>query len=186
MSETTDRLLTLEPLITVVRDALSGAGWKLSGLEKTTSHEFVGRWEGGGSRRAYLFFHCDRVADFVRIDSFLEESPRGLRGDLALVFAAPELADLTPMPQFLAALSRMTVDCMPEGYKIILSVKLRLEGPREDPRDAETEVRLRLPIPAGAIDAGGYAVSSLVSLAVAGFERMTGHETFAMLGDPRG
>src|SRR4051812_43482453 len=50
-------ILTLEPLIEAVRQGLEAAGWALSGLQKTTSHEYAGRWDGESSRSAYLFFH---------------------------------------------------------------------------------------------------------------------------------
>ena len=49
-------ILTLEPLIDVVRAAVEGGGWSISGLQKTTSHQFEGRWEGEATRSAFLFF----------------------------------------------------------------------------------------------------------------------------------
>ena len=48
-------LLTLEPLLDAVRLGVEDAGWTLSGLQKTTSHEFDGRWAGESTRSAYLF-----------------------------------------------------------------------------------------------------------------------------------
>ena len=48
---------TLEPLIDAVRDGVEGKGWSLSGLQKTSSTEFEGRWAGQTTRSAYLFFH---------------------------------------------------------------------------------------------------------------------------------
>ncbi len=35
-------LLTLEPLIDAVREGVEAEGWELSGLQKTTSHQFEG------------------------------------------------------------------------------------------------------------------------------------------------
>ena len=52
-----DEILTLEPLVDAVREGVESAGWHLSGLQKTTSLEFEGRWEGESTRSAYLFFH---------------------------------------------------------------------------------------------------------------------------------
>ena len=87
-------LLTLEPLIDSVRRGVEGAGWELSGLQKTTSHQFEGRWEGASSRRAYLFFHLPDGPDHVSVDVFLDETTRGLTGNLALVIEGRPLTDL--------------------------------------------------------------------------------------------
>ena len=46
MSAARESVLTLEPLIDAVRDGVEATGWALSGLQKTTSHEYAGRWEG--------------------------------------------------------------------------------------------------------------------------------------------
>jgi hypothetical protein len=35
-----DPLLTLEPLIEAIRSGIEDSGWELSGLQKTTSHQF--------------------------------------------------------------------------------------------------------------------------------------------------
>ncbi len=186
MSKASDPLLTLEPLITAVQDALSGAGWELSGLEKTTSHQFEGRWEGESSRRAYLFFHSDRAPDFVSVDVFLDETSKGLSGNLALVVEGPELARLGPTRELLTSLAQMTLDCMPEGYHTPLTVRLRLEGPKEDPDEAECEIRLKLRIPAKAIGAGADAVAALASATAGAFERAMEHDAFKLLEDGGG
>jgi hypothetical protein len=78
-------LLTIEPIIEAVHEGVEGAGWLFSGLQKTTSHEFAGRWEGETSRSAYLFFHRPGDPDGVSIDVFLDETSRGMKGNLALV-----------------------------------------------------------------------------------------------------
>jgi hypothetical protein len=181
MPSTNEPLLTLEPLIDAVRDGVSGAGWKLSGLQKTTSHQFEGRWDGESSRSAYLFFHSDRYADFVSVDVFLDETTKGLRGNLALVVEGPELSGLGPMKELLSSLAHVCAECLPEGYRTPLTVRLRLDGPDQDPDDAESEVRLKLRIPATAMKAGGDAVSALASGAVAAFELVLVHEDFGAL-----
>ena len=114
MTKTSEPLLTLEPLIEAVRDGVSGDGWELSGLQKTTSHQFEGRWDGESSRSAYLFFHSEAFPDFVSIDVFLDETNKGLRGNLALVVAGPELSELGPMEQLLSSLPRsVPTVCLP-------------------------------------------------------------------------
>ena len=85
-------ILTLEPLLEAVKEGLEGAGWELSGLQKTTSYEFEGRWAGDSSRSAYLFFHSEEVPEWVSLDVFLDETSRGLKGNLALVVDGPELS----------------------------------------------------------------------------------------------
>ncbi len=186
MTTTSEPLLTLEPLIEAVQDGVSRAGWELSGLQKTTSHQFEGRWEGETSRSAYLFFHNERAPDFVSIDVFLDETSKGLKGNLALVVEGPELASLGPMKELLTSLARMTEECMPEGYRTPLTVRLRLNGPDQDPDEAESEVRLKLRIPAKAMRAGANAVSALASAAVAAFERAMAQEEFRLLHDRGG
>ena len=87
-------LLTLEPFLDAVREGLEEAGWELSGLQKTTSFEFEGRWAGDSSRSAYLFFHRPDVPDWASVDAFLDETSRGLKGNLALVLDGPVLTEI--------------------------------------------------------------------------------------------
>jgi len=169
-------LQTLEPFIEAVQDGITLAGWVLSGLQKTTSHQFEGRWKGESSRSAYLFFHNDDSPDFVSIDVFLDETTKGLKGNLALVVAGPEMGLLEPMPDLLAALAKVTADCLPDQYHTPFVVRLRMDGPEDDPRTAETEIRIKLTIPSEAMDAGASAVSALVSATTTAFERSLEHE----------
>ncbi len=74
MTDDSQPLLTLEAFIEAVQDGITRAGWVLSGLQKTTSHQFEGRWQGEDSRSAYLFFHNDESPDCVSIDVFLDET----------------------------------------------------------------------------------------------------------------
>ncbi len=176
MTDTARPLLTLEPLIEAVQDGITRTGWVLSGLQKTTSHQFEGRWQGEDSRSAYLFFHQDEGPDFVSIDVFLDETSRGLKGNLALVVSGPELELLEPMPDLLTALAKVTADCLPGLYHTPFVVRLRMDGPKDDPRTAETEVRIKLTIPSKALEGGADAVSALASATTAAFERALGHE----------
>jgi hypothetical protein len=181
MTMTSEPLLTLEPLIEAVRDGVSRAGWDLSGLQKTTSHQFEGRWDGQSSRSAYLFFHSESFPEFVSVDVFLDETTKGLRGNLTLVVEGPELSALGPMKEFLSSLATVSADCMPEGYRTSVTVRLRMDGSEEDPAAAESEVRLKLYISAKAMKAGADAVSALASSAVVAFERALAHGDFELL-----
>ncbi len=176
MTDDAKPLLTLEPFIEAVQDGITRTGWVLSGLQKTTSHQFEGRWQGESSRSAYLFFHSDKTPDFVSIDVFLDETTKGLKGNLALVVAGPEIGLLEPMPDFLAAVAKVTADCLPETYHTPFVVRLRLDRPDDDPLTAETEVRIKLTIPSEALEAGASAVSALASATTTAFERSLAHE----------
>ena len=105
MTTTSDPLLTPEPLIEAVRDGVSRPGWELSGLQKTTSHQFEGRWDGQSARSAYLFFDSENVPDLVSVDVFLDETSKGLRGNLALVVEGLALSDLEPMKDVLSSIA---------------------------------------------------------------------------------
>ena len=176
MTHASQPLLTLEPFIEAVQDGITRSGWVLSGLQKTTSHQFEGRWEGEDSRSAYLFFHNDASPDFVSIDAYLDETTQGLKGNLALVVNGPELGLLEPMPDLLTALAGVIADCLPEHYETPLVVRLRMDGPGEDPRGADSEVRIKLIIPPEALSAGASAVSALASVATAAFEQALSHD----------
>ena len=176
MTTTSEPLLTLEPLIEAVQDGVSRAGWELSGLQKTTSHQFEGRWEGETSRSAYLFFHNELAHDFVSIDVFLDETTKGLKGNLALVVAGPDMGLLEPMPDLLAALAKVTADCLPDRYRTPFVVRLRMDGPEDHPSSAQTEVRIKLTIPSEALEAGASAVSALASATTTAFEQSLAHE----------
>ena len=181
MTDKTEPLLTLEPLIEAVQDGITASGWMLSGLQKTTSHQFEGRWQGETSRSAYLFFHDDEGPDYVSIDVFLDETSKGLKGNLALVVTGPELGLLGPMPELLAALARVTGDCLPEHAQTPVVVRLRMDDPQDDPRTAGTEVRIKLTIPAKALSAGASAVSALASATATAFERTLAHQSIKSL-----
>ena len=176
MTDNPQPLLTLEPFIEAVQDGITRSGWALSGLQKTTSHHFEGRWEGESSRSAYLFFHDERSPDFVSIDVFLDETTKGLKGNLALVVTGPELGLLGPMPDLLSALAQVTADCLPDHSHTPFVLRLRMDDPEDDPRAAETEVRLKLSIPTEAVSAGASAVSALASATTQAFERALAHQ----------
>jgi len=176
MTDDAQPLLTLEPLIEAVQDGITSAGWVLSGLQKTTSHQFEGRWEGESSRSAYLFFHNDEGPGFVSIDVFLDETTEGLKGNLALVVTGPEMGLLGPMPDLLTALAEVTAECLPEDAHTPFVLRLRLDDPKDDPRSAESEVRIKLTIPSEALSAGASAVSALASTTTAAFEHVLAHQ----------
>lgn len=162
-------LLTLEPLMEAVKEGLEKAGWSLSGLQKTTSYEFEGRWAGESSRSAYLFFHRDDVPDWASIEGFLDETSRGLRGNLALVVDGKELADLPQTDKLLASLASLAAPHAPRGHRLPLSLRFRLPSLEEDPGASETEIRFKLNLPRQAMEDGYGAVVALVTGAARAF-----------------
>ncbi len=169
---TSSPILTLEPLIEAVRTGVEASGWELSGLQKTTSHQFEGRWDGESTRSAYLFFHPPSGPEWASVDAYLDETSRGVGGNLALV------ADLRPLGRIgsgreligrLAELSRRHVDAR---YRRPLTVRFRLEDVSDDAEAAETEARIKVRFPRTAVSAGPEAVERLVREAMESFERL--------------
>lgn len=165
-------ILTLEPLLEAVRAGVEGAGWELSGLQKTTSHRFEGRWEGESTRSAYLFFHRQDLPDWLSIDVYLDETSRGLKGNLALVLDGPDLGDLGSVPEVVDLLSRAAARILPDRYRRPLTVRFRIRDAEQRPGEAETEYRFKVHVPGSAIDAGRKAVTGLAGSVVEAFESL--------------
>ena len=169
-------LLTLEPLIEAVRMGVEAEAWELSGLQKTTSHQFEGRWAGDSTRSAYLFFHLPGGPDWAGVDVFLDETNEGLRGNLALVVDGCALDRLGDAPTALAALGGLAVTHLATGHRTPVTLRLRLEHGAQEPGSASTEFRVKLVIPAQALRDGAPSVAALSSAAVRAFR--------ALLADP--
>ncbi len=165
-------LLTLEPLIEAVRSGVEAVGWSLSGLQKTTSHEFEGRWKGDSSRSAYLFFHREPGPEWASVDVFLDETSSGLTGNLALVVELHPLGELGHVTEIMARLGRMAKETLPEGYRTPLSLRFRMDDCPGEAAAAGSEVRFKLRIPHVALRAGAPAVAALASATVQAFQRL--------------
>lgn len=177
MSSGGESLLTLEPLIDAIRDGVEGAGWLLSGLQKTTSHEYAGRWQGESSRSAYLFFHRTEHGDGVSIDVFLDETARGIEGNLALVL---EGAPLEQVGDPLAALAQVagvarTQLTRDASSSSPVSLRLRLENPIAEVSQGTTELRIKVRITQQTLSEGTAAVTALAITAMRSFERLLEH-----------
>lgn len=165
-------LLTLEPVIDAVRAGIESVGWQLSGLQKTTSHQFEGRWAGDSTRSAYLFFHDPGGPDWASVDVYLDETSRGLAGNIALVVDCRSLAELGDVPVVLAALAGMARAHIPQGHRTPITLRLRLDEPGEDVGSASSEVRFKLRVPRAALQAGDAAVTALASATVGHFAEL--------------
>lgn len=172
-------LLTLEPLIDAVREGVEAEGWDLSGLQKTTSHQFEGRWAGDTSRSAYLFFHLPSGPEWASVDVFLDETNEGLQGNLALVVDACALEQLGDAPSALAALGHLAVAHLPTGHKTPVTLRLRLEDGAQPTGSAAAEFRLKLVIPRRTLQAGAPSVAALAGATVEAFRRVLADPTLA-------
>jgi hypothetical protein len=170
-----EALLTLEPLIDAVRSGVEGAGWTLSGLQKTTSHQFEGRWQGESTRSAYLFFHFVHSgggSEDASIDVYLDETSQGLTGNFALVVDLVPLAELGDPSDALRSLGSLAASRLPPEHATPVTLRFRLQTGDADPGAAETEVRFKVRIPRRAVTAGADAVRRLAASAVEGFARI--------------
>ena len=179
-----DEVLTLEPLLEAVRDGVEAAGWALSGLQKTTSLEFEGKWAGESTRSAYLFFHRLDLPEAVEVDAFLDETSQGLRGNLALVVDGPALSELGRVIPLLDRLASAARETLPEGYRTPISLRLSLPDSGEPGSSAGLQLRFKLRLPKSALEAGEAAVSALATAAVSAFERLLERPEVAELLPP--
>ncbi len=184
MPESPGPILTLEPLIEAVRDGVTGEGWGLSGLQKTTSHQFEGRWEGDSTRSAYLFFHPTGGPEHVSIDVYLDETSRGLTGNLALVVDLVPFGSLGGADGVLASLGEASSRELDRRHKRPVTLRLRLSDAAEAVEHADTEVRFKIRIPRKTMGAGHDAVVAFSREAVHGFARLlTAGELVRLLRD---
>lgn len=174
MSREAEPILTLEPLIEAVREGVEHHGWTLSGLQKTTSHQFEGRWEGDSTRSAYLFFHPPDGPDHVSVDVYLDETTRGLTGNLALVVDLVPFGELGRVERALAALGEASARELDRRHKRPVTLRLRMVDAAEAVEHADTEVRFKVRLPKRLIKDGPAAVVDFASEAMHGFERLLG------------
>jgi hypothetical protein len=158
-----------------VQDGVEAAGWDLSGLQKTTSHHFEGRWEGERTRSAYLFFHKPGGLEAASVDIYLDETSQGLRGNLALVLEGRTLGDVGDPVTAVRILAHAARERLPKGYRTPMTLRFRLESGEADPREARSEIRFKIEIPRAAFGAGPSAVSALASAVVRAFEDLVQH-----------
>lgn len=179
-------ILTLEPLIEAVREGVEEAGWELSGLQKTTSHQFEGRWEGESTRSAYLFFHPPAGPDYVSVDVYLDETSRGLSGNIALVADLVSLGELGEADAALEALRALSVRELDARHGRPLTLRFRLSDADRESAEAETEVRFKVKIPKAAISAGPSAVARLAAEVMSSFARILASDPLVALAPDEG
>ena len=169
LSEKED-ISSLEPLIEAVRDGVESTGWEVSGLQKTTSHQFEGKWEGESTRSAYLFFHRPNGSEYVSIDVYLDETSQGLTGNLALVVDLASFADLGDPEDVLRSFAALSSRVLPDRHARPFALRFRLRDSSDEPSGAETEVRFKLQLPRRTIGHGAAVVRQLAAKTVKAFE----------------
>jgi hypothetical protein len=165
-------ILTLEPLLDAVRAGVEATGWELSGLQKTTSHAFEGRWAGASTRSAYIFFHRDDLPEAVSVEAFLDESSDGLEGNLSLVVEGPPYGELGKAASILGRVATAARESFPAGTRTPVSLRLSLSGPEVPPERARVQLRIRIHLPGEAIEGGARSVEGFVRSGIASCERL--------------
>lgn len=174
-------LHTLEPFLDAVREGVEGRGWELSGLQKTTSYRFEGRWEGDSTRSAYLFFHRSDVPEDMSVDVYLDETSRGLKGNLALVMDVPDLGEMGPVEDALRVLCATAAGVVSPDFRRPLTLRFRVGDVGEDPARARGEARFKVHVPTAAVKTGRSAVVAVARSAVDAFEELLGSEEIRTL-----
>lgn len=172
MADAADPILTLEPLIEAVREGVAAEGWELSGLQKTTSHQFEGRWEGDSTRSAYLFFHLPEGLEHVSVDVYLDETSRGLTGNLALVVDLAPFGEVGDARKVLASLGEASARELDRRHKRPVTLRFRISDAAEAVEHADTEIRFKIRIPRKTIGAGHDVVKAFAREAMHGFVRL--------------
>jgi hypothetical protein len=179
-----DPVLTLEPLVEAIEEGVTVSGWTLSGLQKTTSQEFEGRWAGESTRSAYLFFHRQDLPETISVEAFLDETSNGLRANLSLVIEGPPFGEMGDLAQVLARISDAVAGTLPDGYRTPLALRIGLSDADVAPGHGEIQLRVKLAAPSVAMEAGTSAVSALASAAVVAFEHLLERPEIAELLPP--
>ena len=176
-----ESFLTLEPLIDALREAIEGVGWELSGLQKTTSHQFEGRWKGESTRSAYLFFHRSDGPDFASLDVYLDETSRGVTGNVALVVDLRPMGEVGEAEDVLSALASLSAGELRGGQRRPLSLRFRIDDVESAVESAATEVRFKVRLPRTVIRAGRSATFAWLDAVVSAFTEILRSPELALL-----
>jgi hypothetical protein len=110
----------------------------------------------------------------VSLDVFLDETSRGLRGNMALVVDGPSLSEIPEPAAVLARLAEVVGRTLPAGYRTPLTLRYRMQDLGQEPTDSDTEIRFKLYIPGKALRAGHSAVAALAASTASAFRGILG------------
>lgn len=163
-------VLTLEPLIEAVQHGIEQEGWRLSGIQKTTSYEFEGPWAGESTRSAYLFFHREGLPERWSVDAFLDESSSTLSANLALVVDGPYLHEVEDVAALVTTLQAGAAAALAQHERESLAVRFLLPDLRSPGQKIESELRFKVHLPKSAIVAGAAVVIAFSRSVIRSYE----------------
>ncbi|MEQ1857570.1 MAG: hypothetical protein ABL963_14015 [Longimicrobiales bacterium] len=108
----------------------------------------------------------------MSVDVYLDETSRGLTGNLALVVDLASLGEIGDPAEVLAELGRLSKRRMPAGSTAPVTLRLRLPDGAKEPATAEVEIRFKLNLASRIIAAGGGEIRRFAAESVAAFERI--------------
>ena len=118
------------------------------------------------------------------MEAFLDETSRGLQGNLTLVVAGPRCEDLGPASAVLERVATAASETFPDSCRVPLSLRLHLPGSQLPAGRAEVQVRIRVHLPEGRLEGGALAVHHFVQAAVGAFESLLERPEVAELLPP--
>ncbi len=165
---------TLEPFLSVLRRDIEAGGWVLSGLQKTTSYEYDGAWEGGTLRSAYGFFHLvgDENGEGPSLEAFVDESHASLDGALSLVMKAPGPERVPGVADLLAVALSLVERAVPEGIPAPVSVTYSSSPGRTGPEAVDATVRFKARVPGSAVQGGERTIRAVTCTILKAFEEV--------------
>ncbi|MGI9628255.1 MAG: hypothetical protein ACR2QM_15585 [Longimicrobiales bacterium] len=162
---------TLEPLLAAVTANVHAKGWRLSGVQKTTSYEYEGPWEGSALRSAYAFFHRGADPEGVgpSVEVFIDETEEGVDGALSLLLQGPALGEEPDVPALVSLAVELAAQSLPREMPAPISVTYSHPG-RKLPDSATAKVRFKGKIPRSAAEAGTAAVDAVLNTTFESFQ----------------
>lgn len=92
----------------------------------------------------------------MSVDVFVDETSRGIQGNLALVLEGPSLDRLGNTMEALGAVAPAAQRILPPTYRAPLSLRLRLAHTALEPSSATAEFRVKLRISQDALRGGCF------------------------------
>lgn len=136
---------------------------------------------GRGDSERLSLFHLGEGLDPISIDGYLEETGRGLTGNIALVIDLLPLGGVGPAGEALRRFGALSAHEIDDRFKRPITLRFRVADAAQDPDLAETEVRFKVRIPSPVIREGKHAVSVFVEVVTASFARMLESDALRLL-----
>ena len=163
---------TLEPLLSVLRPLIEESRWVLSGMQKTTSYEYEGAWEGETLRSAYAFFHRpgDEEGRGPSLEAYLDETEDGLEGALSLVMTAPGPDQEPAVTELMGRALATASASIPEGVPAPVSITYSGRPGATAASAIRARVRFKARIPGTAIRGGERTLGAVTHTILGAFD----------------